>query len=179
MSVFFIEQDRFEVTPETTASALVFAHNEAADALGEKSVNRFSDKESAMRRTLAMFAKAVAAGKATPDAPAKADEPAKAEKAPKVKAVRQMHFTFPVDAAGIKPVKQDGSLRASCVSLLIGDGATLAEVVKLVEEFDARRGKAVGNVERRAYELVRIMHYYLGYGMKHNAETGKIRLVTK
>jgi len=173
VSVFFIEQDRFEVTPETTASALVFAHNEAADALGEKSVNRFSDKESAMRRTLAMFAKAVAAGKATPDAPVKV------EKAPKVKAVRQMHFTFPVDAAGIKPVKQDGSLRASCVNLLIGDGATLAEVVKLVEAFDARRGKAVGNVERRAYELVRIMHYYLGYGMKHNAETGKIRLVTK
>jgi hypothetical protein len=181
-------------TPE-----LLAIYNEAAKALGSRTVNKFSDKITAVKRTQAIveeanklegfvaWMKARTAGtpvapkaearKSTPP-PAPAAKVAKAAKAPRVKAAkkeRRMSFQFkPLSKQ--KAPKGDGSLRTLCLAKL-SEGAKFDAVIKLVEKFDAGRGKGnAETIERRAYELVRIMHYQLGYGIKHDETTGLIQV---
>jgi len=63
--------------------------------------------------------------------------------------------------------KDKRTLRARGVDLLTREkGATFKQVEAMVEKFDQDRGVPSKNVERRAYELVRLTHYYLGWGLK-------------
>jgi hypothetical protein len=181
------------------SSDLLAIYNEAARALGERTVNKFADKPTAVKRTQAIIVRATEiagfvqwmrdhgheaaeqARKSTPP-PAMAAlvkaEPVAAEKktAPKVdKKERRMSFAFkPMKVQ--KAPKGEGSLRTLCLARL-KEGARFDTVIRLVEKFDSNRGK--GNqetIERRAYELVRIMHYQLGYGVSHDETTGMIRV---
>jgi len=70
---------------------------------------------------------------------------------------------------------REGSLRGDCVVLLTG-GGTIKQVEGLVRKFDVKRNKKSDTVERRAYELIRIMNFQLGHGVKHNSETGVIKI---
>lgn len=92
---------------------------------------------------------------------------------------RGMRFVFPFNGREhLRSVRDEESLRGMCVDLLTA-GATFDEVEKLVVEFDKRRKRDPQHIERRAYELVRIMHYYLGYGIAHDQSTGIIKLHTR
>lgn len=100
---------------------------------------------------------------------------AKDEKAeePKARRKRQMYFNFPVKDE-IKPARV-GSLRERVVKRLLAGGLTFEQVVEEVKAFDAdrkREGKDLRGSdefpERRAYEIIRICHYYLGYGLRQS-----------
>jgi len=175
------------------ASELLAVYNEAAKALGERLVNKFADKTTAVKRTQAIVERAnsiagfvewmksrkapeAAAPKAAPVA---AKVPAKkAAKAAPAKKERRISFTFkPLSKQ--KAPKGEGSLRTLCLAKLL-EGAKFDAVIRLVEKFDAGRGKGnAETIERRAYELVRIMHYQLGYGISHDETTGLIQVYTK
>lgn len=160
-----------------SAKELVALYNETAAQVGANPVNKFSDKKTAVRRTQNLLALIpVDAPKADVEAQEEVPAPVEPEApaaAPAEKKVRQMVFRF-------KPAKEQrafnkASLRGRAVDALL-NGASFAEMQALVEEFDADRKKVPHNVERRAYELVRIVHYYLGYGLKE--EGGKIYAYT-
>lgn len=85
---------------------------------------------------------------------------------------REMYFNFPIGKE-IK-VPRAGTLRAVVLEKLLAKGLTFDEVIEVVKKFDAERAAkgvdmkgADQNPERRAYEIVRIINYYLGYGLKH------------
>lgn len=147
-----------------TLSELVGQYNEAAERLGENKIKKFSDRKSAIRRTEAIVARL----------------PKKRKRKP-----RGMRFVFKPETeirACTGSAKTSGSdkrtLRQRCVTLLIKEsGATFKQVEALVEKFDRDRGREPQSVERRAYELVRIMHYYLGYGIRE-LEGKRIQIYT-
>lgn len=184
------------------AYALLAIYNEAARALGERTVNKFADKVTGVKRTQAIVVRAneivgfvewlkANGGVEAPKAEIKEEKPAakvaarseaptaeKVEKAHQAKAAkkeRRMSFAFkPMKSQ--KAPKGDGSLRTLCLARL-KEGARFDTVIRLVEKFDSNRGKGNNEtIERRAYELVRIMHYQLGYGVSHDETTGMIRV---
>lgn len=153
-----------------TTGQLADQYNVSAAILGRKTVKRFADKRSALRRTreIVQAAKHI---KRKPGGKRK---------------LRGMRFIFPFDGAdqirqcrGSLATSKSGdtrTLRQRCVDLL-KKGATFDKVEQLVVDFDYDRGKKSEYVERRAYELVRLMHYYLGYGLRQD-DKGRIFLVS-
>jgi hypothetical protein len=140
-----------------------------------KPVSRFSDKVAGVRRTWALLeeyqkktAPKVVKEKAQPKTPLVNGE----------RKTRIKRFTF-APTNKVVNSKETGTLRAQCVELL-KKGATFAQVKELVVKFDKDTGRTrhEDKIERRAYELVRIMHYQLGYGIKHDIESDTIRLIT-
>lgn len=94
--------------------------------------------------------------------PTTAPAPAPAKKERKRRGFR---FVFPKKDE-IKTARA-GSKRAQVVELLSRpEGATLAEIME-----------ATGWSEKDAYEGTRLVHFYLGYGMKQD-ENGRVRLVS-
>lgn len=111
-----------------------------------------------------------------------ADPPAQAPvvSTPSVRRKRQKYFNFPVSDDGVK-TPRTGTLRDRVLAQMTTNGLTFEEVVVLVRDFDGDRiasGKDLRgsdeHQERRAYEILRIIHYNLGYGMRHDQTTGKI-----
>ena len=91
----------------------------------------------------------------------------------------RMSFAFKARSDAHAPKGTQVTLRSLCYDRML-KGCTLLDVINLIKEFDAGRGKGNSNtVERRAYELVRIMHYTLGFGINHDEETGLLKLTTK
>ncbi|MCK5639906.1 MAG: hypothetical protein KAJ19_03885 [Gammaproteobacteria bacterium] len=153
-----------------SATELAGIHNLAAENIGAKEVKRFSDKKSAVKRTWSMLE--------AYDAWAKAEkEPAPAAKSKGEKKSRKMHFVFAPSKEGVKKIRDENSLRGRLIKLLT-KGAKFEQIVTTVEKFDKDRGKKPVNVRTRAYEGTRILHYYLGYGMKQDGN-GVITLYTK
>lgn len=153
-----------------TLSELVLIYNSAANEIGEKTVKKFSDKKSAVRRAIAITERLTA----VLEERAKEVVPAPAKPA---RRFRTKRFVFKPDA-DIRPVKGNGSLREQCIDLL-KVGAKFEDVEGLVAKFDQDRGKETVNLERRAYELVRIMHYYFGFGIRHDVDgDGTIQIYT-
>ncbi|MBW2636287.1 MAG: hypothetical protein JRC86_01960 [Deltaproteobacteria bacterium] len=157
---------------EMSAPDLAKVHNLAAEILEVKGVKRFSDHKSAVRRTWIMLEAYDAWAKAEKEGPT----PAPKAKA-KAKSNRKMHFVFAPASDGVKKIRDEKSLRGQIIKLLT-KGGTFEQIVKVVEKFDADRGKKPVNVRTRAYEGTRILHYYLGYGMKQD-DKGVITLYTK
>lgn len=146
---------------DKTLSELVGIYNVAATALGEKEVKKFSDKKSAIRRTTAIHEKLAASLPSADEPKEVADEPKKVVERRK----RQKRFFFKPDAEIRRPSSKTGNtLRDRCVNMLAG-GAFFKQVEDLCADFDKERGKEPANLERRAYELVRIMHYDFGFGL--------------
>lgn len=144
-----------------TASQLVTTYNERAALLGETTVKKFSDKTTAVRRTTKILKMKL------PDPEPKGSKPRKK---------RGVYFKLPYNGPdSFRQVRSETSLRGRCITLLT-KGATFEQVQDLVREFDVDTERTTGNVERRAYEIVRIMHYYLGWGIDHDQKTGIIKL---
>jgi DNA-binding MarR family transcriptional regulator len=107
--------------------------------------------------------------------PVATQKPQPETKAAQQRKTRIMRFKFK-PMKEIKHLRNPNTLRGRCVELLSGDGATFEQVEDLVRAYDEEQGKAQKNITRRAYELVRIMHYYLGYGIHHDIDSGVIRI---
>lgn len=171
----------------TLYNNVVFDH---AASLDVTQVNRFSDRATALKRVAALLEKvgqevvAVEAGVptlrrvgdlspavegqgevqdlATPlEGTNDTAEPAPAKKERKRRGFR---FVFPKKDE-IKSCRE-GTKRAQVVELLSREeGATLEEIMA-----------ATGWSQKDAYEGTRLVHFYLGYGMKQD-ENGRVRLV--
>lgn len=227
------------------SSEIVALYNTAAEKLGMRTVNKFSDKETAIARTRAIMQKvgtevtaeevrrvssfpppapatddgqvctpeptpAPKAEEATLGAPSAAPSAAVsttpsggkrvakvAKRAPIARQATErktitpptgpldnlpkenrMSFSFKPLSTAHAPKGSATSLRSLCYSKMI-KGCKYSDVVQIVEQFDAGRGKGNANtIDRRAYELVRLMHYALGFGI-HHAEDGTLKLYTK
>lgn len=86
-------------------------------------------------------------------------------------------FNRPAANAGGNYPKNAKSLRALTITALSEKGGkTFKEVEAIVRDFDAARGKTSTTVERRAYELIRLINSANGYGIKHDPKTGKIQV---
>lgn len=115
-------------------------------------------------------AAAAAPSPALEEAPAPAAEEAPsaapaAEKAPKERKARGFRFKF-MKRDEIKKVKE-GSKRAVLLDLLKREGgATFDECMA-----------ATGWNRKDCYEGIRLLHYYVGYGLNQDEKTGKIWVV--
>ncbi len=172
-----------------SSMGLVALHNAICRQLGgehDKPVNRFSDKKTGVERTtklgkmleersspVTLEAKVQAQEakmraltpeepKAKPaPAPRKKVEPRSTPQGPRK--VREMRFVFPAkdEIKGHRP----GTHRSTLVELLSREeGATFEECQK-----------ATGWDKKTTYEGIRLLHYYVGYGMKQD-DDGRIHL---
>lgn len=164
-----------------SGSGQAMLYNIIQTELGIKNlISKFSDKVTGTKRTWALLQQW--AEKNAPVAKKEKPTPMPKNKTPRVGGVRKtriMRFTFAPDEE-ITTLKDPNTLRGRCV-VLLKQGATFEQVKELVLQFDKDTGrKTVPEfVGRRAYELVRILHYHLGYGIKHDIESGIIQLTTK
>lgn len=109
--------------------------------------------------------------------PAKAPKVGPMDNLPKVG--NRMSFAFKPLSSPKPPKSTATTLRSLCYARML-KGCTFPDVINLIKDFDAGRGKGNDNtIERRAYELVRLMHYALGFGISHDESTGVIKLYTK
>lgn len=140
-----------------TGPELVAAYN----TLTGENVKRFGDRKSGLRRTLAALD---AKGQAKP---AKAEPKAKPKPTdkPKAKAPRTpRHIDWP--AKKEKKTHRPGTKRAVVVDLLSRkSGATRDDLMK-----------ATGWDEKTLYDGLRLVHVYLGHGIRED-ETGHLHLV--
>lgn len=96
---------------------------------------------------------------------------------------REMYFVF----RPLKEIKaaRPGTLRHGVLEKLLSEGMLFSEVVDAVKAFDETRRRAGVDMkgsdahpERRAYEVVRLIHYYLGYGLRQDPD-GRIHAYVK
>lgn len=150
---------------EMTGPELKSLHNLVASNLGEPEVRRFSDNKAAVKRTQAILERYAAGDKADAGKPAAAPapKPATPPAGKKERKKRGMRFVFPAEKE-IKPVRE-GTARAKALAVLTqANGGTFEEVQK-----------ATGWNEKQAYEGIRLLHYYSGYGLKEKAAAdGKV-----
>lgn len=159
-----------------TGSELVNIYNTIAPLYGKNTIVKFRDLGTAIERTLEVV-KLYQSGEET-----KAPAP-KEKKAKQPKATRRMRFVF-VPGKEIKIMRNKNSLRVKALELL-AKGAKFNDVVDLINDFDKDREQRTGKkgnkntIQRRAYELVRKMHYDFGYGINHDMTTDFIQLYTE
>lgn len=168
-----------KVTMLSATSEIIDRYNAAAEAMGEKSVKKFRDKRTALRRTNEILARV----RARDLVRSKAESKPTAAPAPRTRKKRGMRFVFRPETkireckgTARTNSKDKRSLRHRAVDLLL-KGASFTEVVALVKQFDKECGKEPKFLDRRAYELVRIVHYYLGYGLRQDS-SGRITAYT-
>lgn len=181
-------------TPETLATMdiqeLVNLHNRVASLLEGTEVDNFSNEEVAQTLTWGMLSR-LESQELVPERPRKAKiefeegsleqasrgmipYPSPAPLQRKAPSKRLKRFKFPMGEKLSPP--RPGTLRHRVMELL-SSGATYAQVIECVRTFDADRNVDEKNAERRAYEVIRLLHFYNGYGMSHDGDI--IRLVEK
>lgn len=144
-----------------TGPELVSQYNSAAVVLGEQAIKKFATKKDALRRTTIMMARAIK--------PESTPEPEKAKPAKEPKP-RRMRFVYPYNGDDhFRGIQREKSLRGRAAEVLL-KGATFEEIIAVVSKFDEDRGSTPGHVERRAYEVVRLLHYYTGYGLREEGD---------
>lgn len=149
---------------------LVDLYNQIQASKDGTEITKFSDKQTGIKRVTEALR--MLANKDTT-----MEDDIKTSETKKVGKGREKHFNFPVGPE-IKESRGD-TLRTRVRDLLQSSGgATFDEVIAVVKKFDDDRNIAQKNVDRRAYEVVRILHYVLGYGLTQNSD-GKIFLVSK
>ncbi len=132
--------------PVASLSEMVEKYNSLANLLGQKTVNKFADRPTALKRL----------------AKIEADVKEHLKVAPERKK-RQKVFNYP-PAEKLSALKA-GTLRAEARDLL-QNGATLGRVEQLIADWDVRQGKKPHRLEPRAYGLVRLLHNYCGYALR-------------
>lgn len=150
-----------EVLKSMSLSELRDLYNRAGSVTRDdfREVNKFSDKESAVRRTWDVLIGGKGEVAAVPP--------------PRASAPRRSKFQFPAGKDQITP--RIGTLRyAVYVRLLLGP-CTFDQLVDEVVAHDKDLGVESKNADRRAYEVVRILHYQCGFGFSHG-DDGLIRI---
>ena len=152
-------------------SELLSIHNLIASNIGSGSTKRFADKSSAIRRTWAKLQEYQAWVEADeggepkqPETPAPTPPapPAPPEPKPTVeRKKRGMRFVFPAESEQ-KPVRADSARGKALALLQRKDGATFEEVQQVT-----------GWNEKQAYEGIRLIHYYSGYGLAEDVKGDK------
>ena len=150
---------------QKSTKELVVMYNSAAQKLGRKPVARFSDLKTALRRTREILEVA----------------PADTLELKPTKGRKTRGFNFPVK--DVKPLRQ-GTLRAAIrdameESSAEGKGLTFEQIKKVVEKFDKKHDLEPYDVDIRAYEATRLLHFYCGYGMSQPEQDGPITLLSK
>ncbi len=159
-----------EVLATMTIQELLDLHNRLAALTEGVEVSTFVDDRTAQEITWALLS-----GDGPPEplpkgtSRSKVDDEFEAAKPtkPAPKTSRKKLFKFPAEKE-IRPPKA-GTLRGEVLEAL-RRGVTYNDVIVIVKEFDARRGVDVKNADRRAYEVIRLLHYYCGYGMDQSPE---------
>lgn len=91
---------------------------------------------------------------------------------PKTRKPRGMRFVFPAGDE-IKSVRP-GTFRAKLVELFsTGKGATFDEA--MAATWGSKKGMDEETAKKTTYEGIRLLHYYVGYGMKQDAD-GRITI---
>lgn len=145
-----------------SAKQLLAVYNE----LTGKKTSKFSSRAKGLKQVKAELRNALDTGHSKSNGAEKpVAKAAPAKPAAKAKATRSRGgFDYPADAK--VQGHREGTKRAKVIELLgRPEGATLEEVQK-----------AVGWDAKTAYDGVRLLHTYLGYGLKTSAE-GRIHLV--
>lgn len=84
-------------------------------------------------------------------------------------------FNLPLKSE-VRPIRE-GTLRYQAAQLL-KTGATFEQIEALLRDFDDEREKTSDTVRRRAYEVVRLLHTFIGYGLRED-DNGVITLITE
>jgi hypothetical protein len=172
------EVRRVSSFPPPPALPVVEAANSPVDAASEPA------GEIALRKARTSVAPAAPKGERLPKAPKgtvrKTTPPPAAGPMDNLPKLNRMSFNFKPLSSAAPPKGSASSLRALCFARMSKVPCTYQDIVDLIKGFDAGRGKGNANtIDRRAYELIRLMHYALGYGIKHDEVTGLISLYTK
>lgn len=144
-----------------SGSQLVSLYNEQRVKLKDPipPVNKFSDKETAVRRVQNLL-NDIKEQQPAPKSVAQVEEK-------KERGVRRKYFNFAPNKE-IKPYVPDMKQLRGRLFVELKKGMTFERAMEIVREFDADRGVPSKNVERRAYEGTRLVHYYLGYGLRQD-----------
>jgi hypothetical protein len=173
---FLAKTYALEVAPNAPQDAVVLSsmsgaellglHNLVASNLGRGAVKRFSDTETARRRTWAILDQYAKTDELGSEDPAKDDaaqetaeaapEEPKAKKPKAPKKARGPRYVFAADDT-IKPVKPNTARGKALELLLRPEGATQTEVEAVT-----------GWNKKQAYEGIRLIHYYSGYGLRQD-----------
>lgn len=171
---------------QMTGPELVSLFRLVKSNLGEEvRTTRFSDTKTAIKRTweaLEAFDKASdeslgSADKSKVELSERdkqqiAHEAADRQVEKKARKPRGMRFVFPVGDE-IKPVRA-GTFRAKLVELFsTGKGATFDEA--MAATWGSKEGMDEETAKKTTYEGIRLLHYYVGYGMKQDAD-GRITI---
>lgn len=160
------------------ASEILAIYNTAALKLGRTQVKRFSDLKTAIRRTTEIL-KPIDELDGVPVTTPPSLAPVKPElklTPPPSKRARVKGFNFPA-REHIKRLNK-GTLRERIATLLL-QGATIGQVRDLIVAYDKERGLVPRDSLKLgvdAYEHVRNLHLYVGYGMVEDTD-GVITLV--
>ena len=148
-------------------SQLADLYNRVCELLEDgRTVNRFADKAVAVRRTWGQLISLKALNDTNKEEAKKATPKPKGERPKRQPKPRGMRFVFPLGDE-IKPVRE-GTNRAKLVELLSRpEGASFEECQK-----------ATGWSKKDCYEGIRLLHYYVGYGLRQDDEK-RIYLVAK
>lgn len=175
---------------EMTGPQLVELYRLVCSNMGKETrVTRFSDAKTGIKRVwgvLEEYAAEEAADAGEQQAPAvelteadkqqvkleAQDRKAAEPKEPKARKPRGMRFVFPVGDE-IKEVRP-GTNRAKLVELFTtGKGVTFDEA--LAATWGAKGDMDAEVAKKTCYEAIRLLHYYVGYGMKQDAD-GRITI---
>lgn len=156
---------------------IVELYNRCANALGEKPVTRFSDRETAIKRTRTMIEryemlKASKQPAYMPNAK-KPEDLLRKDGSPRSK--RSPRFILPLGPVQ-KPPRPE-TMRAKLLALLEREnGATFEEAI--AGTWGEKRDMSPQKQRQTTYEAIRLLHYFNGYGLKQDAD-GRIRAVSR
>jgi len=172
---------------QMTGSELVELYRLIKSNLGEEvRTTRFSDSATGIKRTWEALQAYDAAGDESlgtadkgkvelTDADKKQIKDEAADRKatqPKARKPRGMRFVFPAGDE-IKSVRP-GTFRAKLVELFsTGKGATFDEA--MAATWGSKKGMDEETAKKTTYEGIRLVHYYVGYGMKQDAD-GRITI---
>jgi hypothetical protein len=151
---------------ETKTAEMLSVYNELATALGLKSVNKFADRKTAVRRLNEIVTQANEAGILESEKPTKVTK-VKEPKERKSIAVNYLGMRADLYPNGVQQVPTRGATWLKCFELLRA-GATEEQLLGVWE----------GNPKAKtnAYEMTRIFCTRFGWGTR--SEDGKIFLIT-
>lgn len=167
---------------QLTGPQLVELHNLVRSNLGLSTTKRFADTKTAIKRTWSALeqydqANDESLGKgqvelSEADKRQVKDEAESRQGEKKPRKLRGMRFVFPAGDE-IKPVRP-GTHRAKLVELFsTKPGATFDEA--LAATWGAKKDMDPEVAKKTCYEGIRLLHYYVGYGMKQDAD-GRITI---
>lgn len=185
----------FENFDDMTVAQMAAAYNEVAPVVGVNPIKKFENRETALRRLTKILADAKAQEALTVEPEVEAPQP-EVETAPvpvqlsveearklatqqvkqgKQRRKRQKVFNYP-PAEEQKELKE-GSLRYVALQAL-KRGATYAEIEQIVREFDIALGKKPDRrISGRAYGLIRLLHTFVGYGLRERLNEDGEKLI--